>query len=127
VSKKKKKGKGSRRPGRPLAPTLPVGTAVRVKRGTPDPDFPEVPLGGWAGAVAEVDEDERPPLSRIVWSQGTLDGIPEVYRRLCEAEGLEVESTWLPGSALEPDAGGPLILELPQPGDVARARRAAQG
>jgi hypothetical protein len=33
--------------------------AHRVKYGIPDPDFPDIPLGGWAGTIAEVDQRGR--------------------------------------------------------------------
>ena len=33
-----------------------VGDAVRVRAGVIDPDFPDIPLDGWAGVIAECDE-----------------------------------------------------------------------
>ena len=47
------------------APRFQIGAAVTVRRGTRDPDFPDIPLGGWTGtvrtqqtAVYEEEEDE---------------------------------------------------------------------
>ena len=31
-----------------------VGSRVRVRRGTIDPDYPDIPLGGWTGTVLET-------------------------------------------------------------------------
>jgi hypothetical protein len=32
------------------------GDTVRVRSGVTDPDFPDIPLGGWAGKITEVEE-----------------------------------------------------------------------
>ena len=54
--KKRKPGRKKRRP-RPTFPArFTVGTKVRVKPGTTDPDYPDIPLGGWTGAITEVDQ-----------------------------------------------------------------------
>ena len=38
------------KPKKPTAPPrFEPGAKVRVKRGVIDPDFPDIPLGGWAG------------------------------------------------------------------------------
>jgi hypothetical protein len=43
------------RPRRPVnTPRFESGAKVRVKRAVRDPDFPDVPLGGWAGTVKGV-------------------------------------------------------------------------
>jgi len=31
------------------------GTKVRVRHGVRDPDFPDIPLGGWAGTIKDVE------------------------------------------------------------------------
>ena len=38
-----------------------AGDRVRVRRGVTDPEYPDLPLGGWAGTVAEVDTRSSPP------------------------------------------------------------------
>jgi hypothetical protein len=37
-----------------------VGSRVRVKAGTKDPDFPDVPLGGWTDQVQEINHEASP-------------------------------------------------------------------
>ena len=38
------------------SPRFQVGDKVRVKYGVIDPDFPDIPLGGWSGTVTEIDQ-----------------------------------------------------------------------
>jgi len=47
--KQKRAGKGRRKPTFPAK--FSAGTQVRVKPGTTDPDFPDIPLGGWAQTI----------------------------------------------------------------------------
>jgi hypothetical protein len=89
-----------------------VGDVVRVRSGVTDPDFPDIPLGGWAGKITEV-EDGDPPLYLIRWSQETLKNIHPVYRKRCERDGLDHEEMRLGEDELEPDSGGPVVLEQP--------------
>ena len=49
-----------------------VGDKVRVRRGVADPEYPDLPLGGWAGSVAEVDARSSPPMYFVRWSRETL-------------------------------------------------------
>jgi hypothetical protein len=79
-----------------------VGSAVRVKPGVTDPDFPDRPLGGWSGTVRELDADESPPLCLVAWDRRTLEGIDPEHRRRCERDGLDYDSMWLAADALEP-------------------------
>jgi hypothetical protein len=37
-------------------PRFTVGDKVRVRSGVSDPDFPDMPLGGWTGTVTEIIE-----------------------------------------------------------------------
>jgi Calcium binding len=95
------------------APTkFAVGDSVRVRTGVTDPDFPDIPLGGWVGKIAEV-EDGDTPLYLIRWSQETLKNMHPVYPKRCERDGLDHEEMRLGEDELEPDAGGPVILEQP--------------
>src|SRR5579884_2107242 len=91
----KKKGAGGRRPKPSVPAKFSVGDRVRAKPGTTDPDFPDIPLGGWAGAITEVDQRSSPPTYLIEWDRRTLDGMHPVYRKRCERDGLGVESMWL--------------------------------
>jgi hypothetical protein len=79
-----------------------VGSAVRVKPGVTDPDFPDRALGGWSGTVRELDAAESPPLCLVAWDRRTLDGIDPEHRRRCERDGLDYDSMWLAPDALEP-------------------------
>lgn len=78
-----------------------VGSAVRVKPGVTDPDFPDRPLGGWSGTVRERDAAESPPLCLVAWDRRTLDGMGPGHRRRCERDGLDHDSMWLAADALE--------------------------
>jgi hypothetical protein len=89
-----------------------VGDAIRVRSGVTDPDFPDIPLGGWAGKITEVEEGD-PPLYLIRWSQETLKNMHPVYRNRCERDGLDHEEMQLGEDEVEADAGGPVILEQP--------------
>jgi len=90
-----------------------VGHHVRVKPGTTDPDFPDIPLGGWTGAIMDVDQRSNPPIYLIEWNRHTLDHMHPVYRKRCERDGLELESMWLGENDIEPDSGGPVVIEQP--------------
>jgi hypothetical protein len=57
-----------------LAPAkFSVGMIVRVKAGTMDPDFADIPLGGWTGTIQDVDQQARSRVYLIEWNQDTLD------------------------------------------------------
>ena len=86
---------------------------VRVKPGITVPDFEDIPLGGWAGAIREVDQRSAPATYLIEWNKLTLDHMHPVYRKRCERDGLELESMWLGEDDIEPDTGGPVVIEQP--------------
>ena len=96
MPKKKKRAGGKPSKSKPQPPPkLAVGDGVRVKPGTTDPDFPDIPLGGWAGTVREVDRRSAPPTYLIEWDRHTLGQMHPVYRKRCERDGLELKSMWL--------------------------------
>jgi hypothetical protein len=86
---------------------------VRVKRGTTDPDYADIPLGGWAGTVREGDHRTNPPTYLVEWTRSTLQQMHPIYRKRCERDGLELESMWLDEDKLEPDTGEAAIMEQP--------------
>jgi Calcium binding len=90
------------------------GEKVRVKHGVRDPDFPDIPLGGWAGKVKEVKQAEGETTLLVVWDRATLRGMHPIYRKRCERDGLELESMWLGDEDLEPDDGRPVAIEQPK-------------
>ena len=93
----------------PLAP----GTRVRVRKGTRDPDYPDILLGGWSGTITGQQESDDGRLSLVEWDDATLRQMHPVFRRRCERDGLEVERTWLSERDLEADPGGPAEVEQP--------------
>jgi hypothetical protein len=95
------------------ATSFSVGAAVRVMKGVKDPDFPDMPLGGWAGVVKDTKTEDDDPVYLVDWNAYTLAHMHPVYRRRCERDGLEVTSAWLGADELEPDTGGPPQMEQP--------------
>jgi hypothetical protein len=57
---------------RKTPPKFSVGADVRVKRGVADPNFVDIPIGGWAGRITEM-QYLNPPMYLIRWDQQTLD------------------------------------------------------
>ncbi len=100
---------GNHRPPAPFR--FQVGDRVRAKPGTRDPEFDDIPLGGWAGTVTEVD---RYGMLTVVWSDETLANVHPVYKKRCIRDGVFIEKCWLEEADLEPDPGGPLRMEQPQ-------------
>jgi hypothetical protein len=110
----KKKKRPRRWKARPTFPAkFAVGAVVRVKPGTTDPDFADIPLGGWAGMIREVDQRSDPPTYLLEWGERTLDHMHPVYRKRCERDGLELEIMWLSEKDIEPDASEPAVIEQP--------------
>lgn len=87
-----------------------VGDKVRVKHDIRDTDYPDIPLGGWAGTISEVHKDG---MYTIQWSKETLANIHPVVKRRSEKDGTVLEEYWLGDDDLEADAGGPLNIEQP--------------
>jgi hypothetical protein len=94
-------------------PRFEPGMKVRVRQGVPDPDFPDTPLGGWAGTVKEVEQAKGETTYLIVRSRTTLRGMHPVYTKRCERDGLERESMWLGEEDLETDDGTRVPIEPP--------------
>ena len=109
MARKKPSGKKS-----PPAPArFAVGDRVRVKPGTTDPDFADIPLGGWAGTITEVNPREKPPTYLVEWDAYTLANMHPVYRKRCERDDLVVESMCLGEDDLVPHDGSPTVIEQP--------------
>lgn len=111
ATKKKRKQAKPRKP--PAAPRFSVGAKVRVRHGIADPDFPDIPIGGWAGTITEVNQRDRLPLCLVEWNQSTLDNMHPVFRKRCDRDDLEETSSWLADKDLEADSGEPVPMEQP--------------
>jgi hypothetical protein len=97
-----------RRPAIPV--TFKIGDKVRVEHGFMDVDYPDMPLGGWAGTVTEVQGTDT---FTVRWSKATMEAIHPVFKNRCEIDGLDAEEYVLTGDDLEPDTGGPLGIKQP--------------
>ena len=93
------------------AAAFQVGDKVRVKHGVNDNDYPDMPLGGWAGTIAEVNNNG---IYTVRWSKETLASIHPVFEKRCEKDGLEFDQYWLGADDLEQDTGDPLEIEQPK-------------
>ena len=94
----------------PPAAKFQPGEKVRVRQGVKDNDYPDMPIGGWAGTIAEVHDD----MYIVRWSKETLASIHPVFGKRCEKDGLEFAQYRLGADDLEPDTGGPLEIEQPK-------------
>lgn len=92
-----------------VSTSFKVGDRVRVKRGIIDIEYPDLPLGGWAGKVIELSGE----MCVVEWSEATLAAIHPVYKNRCERDGSHCEIYHLPSDELERDTGGPLDIEQP--------------
>ena len=94
-------------------PRFLVGDKVRVKTGVIDPDFPDIPLGGWSGTITEVEQADDEITYDIKWNKRTLNGMHAIYRKRSDRDGLELQSMWLNEEDIEPDDGTPVSIEQP--------------
>ena len=90
-----------------------VGDKVRVKPGVNDPDFPDMPLGGWAGTVSEVIEHEGQVNCVFKLDERTLSSIHPIFKRRSEIEGLDYRIMGLGQEDIELDDGIPSPIEQP--------------
>ena len=96
---------------KPAVPSkFKVGDKVRVKHSVKDVDYPDMPMGGWAGTISEADEHGN---YTVRWSKETLAEIHPVVKKRCEKDGLVLAEYGLAEDELEPDPGGPLKIEQP--------------
>ena len=89
-----------------------VDNQVRVRFGVKDPDFSDIPLGGWVGKITDV-EAGNPPTYLIRWNQQTITAMHPVFRNRSERDGLDFEEMWLGEDDLELDSGGAVVIEQP--------------
>ena len=103
----------ARKQGESPCPRFGPGAKVRVRQGVRDPDFADIPLGGWKGVVREVEQAEGENTYLIAWDRTTLRPMHPIYKKRCERDGLELESMWLGEDDLEADDGGHVPIEQP--------------
>lgn len=112
VSRKRKRNQP--KPKKPLGPAqFALGSQVRVKPGTADPDYTDIPLGGWSGTIVDVEEGRQGRTYLVEWDQRTLAAQHPVYLRRCDRDGAEPDCTWLGENDLAPDTGEPAPIEQP--------------
>jgi len=90
-----------------------IGDRVRVKAGTRDPNFPDMPLGGWSGKVWEIRLESAPPTYLVEWDWYTRRHMHPIYRSRCEQDDLDWERMWLGEADLEPWQDQPAAIEQP--------------
>ena len=95
------------------SPRFKVGDKVRVKPGVSDPDFPDMPLGGWSGTVTEIIEHEGEINCVFTLDDRTLKTLHPIYRKRCERDGLDFETMGLGEEDLEIDDGTQFAIEQP--------------
>ncbi|NUQ60867.1 MAG: SEC-C domain-containing protein [Pirellulales bacterium] len=91
---------------------LSVEDDVCVKPGVVHPEYPDLPLGGWAGTVIAIGY-LTPRMYRIEWTPETLALAHPVYAKRCHRDGFDPEEIWLEEDQLVADPGGPVRLEEP--------------
>ena len=95
------------------SPRFQPGDRVRVKSGVADPNYSDIPLGGWAGTIEMSEQVDDQITYEIVWDRRTLDRMHPVYKNRCERDGLDPETMWLGEEDLEVDDGTPIPIEQP--------------
>ncbi len=81
-----------------------IGDSVRVKPGTPCPDFPEFDISGWQGRVTDLTYIDHPtePGIGIAWDSLTLQAMPEWYIADSERNNLSWAKMYLSPDEVEP-------------------------
>jgi len=101
---------------RPSWTRFRVGTRVRVRDHVVDPDFPDLPLGGWVGEILTVCEGSSGNIL-VQWSSHTLKNVHPIYRGRCQLHDLCPDHMWLSEADLEADLGEPLSIHQPVSGN----------
>ena len=98
MSKRSKKRRQVRK--KPAAPLqYSTGLQIHVKPGVTDPDFPDLPLGGWSGKIIDVDGKNAETLRNLIAAAGD----PELKAacRVALAGALRDQATAAPDRAPE--------------------------
>src|SRR3954451_4839446 len=83
------------------SPRIQPADRVRGKYDVADPDFPDIPMGGWAGTVTEVVKHEG-QINCLFWLDDRTQACSRsICRRRCGREGPDFETTGLGEEDLE--------------------------
>ena len=98
----------------PRTPRFESGTKVRVRPGVIDPNYDDIPLGGWTGitSASEVYEDQF--VHEITWDRRTRNAMHPVILDRCERDGIVPDVCFLAEHDLEIDDGVLAPIEQPQ-------------
>lgn len=101
----------SKRNKKPVSPAkFRVGDRVWVRHGVRDDEYPDIPLGGWAGTISAV---HKRGMYSVRWSRETLASIHPIYKKRCAINGTVLEEYWLSEEDIESDPGKSLAIEQP--------------
>ena len=81
-----------------------VGDIVKVKKGTPDPDFEDLEISDWQGEIIKADEPDLNDPEFVVlikWDNTTLNQMSDEYLERTESEGFEASEMYLGESDIE--------------------------
>ncbi|MAT14177.1 MAG: hypothetical protein CMJ46_02795 [Planctomyces sp.] len=67
---------------------LSAGTRIRIKEGTPLPEFAEINCGGWTGEIMDQIGKKASPRYVIQWDEETVAQFDDEYVTQCEARNL---------------------------------------
>ena len=90
-----------------------IGDRVRVKAGIRDPSFADMPLGGWAGKVREIDLESVLPNYLVEWDWHTRRCMHPIYRSRCKHVDLDWQRMWLSEDNFEPEQESAAVIEQP--------------
>src|SRR4051794_10231944 len=96
-----------------IRPRFKVGDKVRVKPGVNDPDYPDMPLGGWSGTITEIIEHEGQVNCVFKLDKRTLESLHPIFERRSEIDGLDYRFMGLGQEDIELDDGVPAPIEQP--------------
>jgi len=82
--------------------SIGVGDLVRVKAGTPDPDFPDLALDGCTGEVIEIDGLGTRFNYLVQWNDDTTRRLGLLCRDRCENADVALDRMWLFEEDFEP-------------------------
>lgn len=76
---------------------LGAGTLIRVNDGVVMPEYPQVDISGWTGAISESQGRGADIKYIVEWDADTCSRMPADYVTHCEQQGLYAGMACLPG------------------------------